>query len=351
MQILHLEAIMSHSLKPWNTFGIDRSAKTIVRAATEQQLLDAWQNAAAQRQPILILGEGSNVLFLKDYAGTVIINRIMGIEVSETPDAWHLHVGAGENWHQLVQFALNNGMPGLENLALIPGCAGSSPIQNIGAYGVELQKVCQYVDCVELATGEKLRLFAAECRFGYRDSIFKHEYQDRYAIVAVGLMLPKEWQPVLTYGDLTRLDPQTVTPRQVFDAVCHMRMTKLPDPKVNGNAGSFFKNPVVSADKAQALLAAYPNIPHYPQPDGSMKLAAGWLIDQCQLKGKVMGGAAVHSQQALVLINHNQATSEDVVELAHYVRQQVGEKFDIWLQPEVRFIGETGEVNAEETIA
>lgn len=285
---------MSHSLKPWNTFGIDRSAKTIVRAETEKQLLDAWQNAAAQRQPILILGEGSNVLFLKDYAGTVIINRIMGIEVSETPDAWHLHVGAGENWHQLVQFALNNGMPGLENLALIPGCTGSSPIQNIGAYGVELQKVCQYVDCVELATGEKLRLFAAECRFGYRDSIFKHEYQDRYAIVAVGLMLPKEWQPVLTYGDLTRLDPQTVTPRQVFDAVCHMRMTKLPDPKVNGNAGSFFKNPVVSADKAQALLAAYPNIPHYPQPDGSMKLAAGWLIDQCQLKGKVMGGAAVH---------------------------------------------------------
>lgn len=271
--------------------------------------------------------------------------------MSETSDAWHLHVGAGENWHQLVQFALNNGMPGLENLALIPGCAGSSPIQNIGAYGVELQKVCRYVDCIELVTGVKQRLSAAECRFGYRDSIFKHEYQDRYAIVAVGLTLPKAWQPVLTYGDLTRLDPQTVTSQQVFDAVCHMRMTKLPDPKVNGNAGSFFKNPVVSADKAQALLATYPGIPHYPQPDGSMKLAAGWLIDQCQLKGKVMGGAAVHSQQALVLINQHQATSEDVVELAHYVRQQVGEKFNIWLQPEVRFIGETGEVNAEETIA
>ena len=133
MQILHLEATMSHSLKPWNTFGLDRSASAIVRAETEKQLLDAWQNAVAKRQPTLILGEGSNVLFLKDYSGTVIINRIMGIEVSETPDAWHLHVGAGENWHQLVQFALNNGMPGLENLALIPGCAGSSPIQNIGA--------------------------------------------------------------------------------------------------------------------------------------------------------------------------------------------------------------------------
>lgn len=342
---------MNHSLKPWNTFGIDRMAKAIVRAENEQQLLSAWQQATAEDQPVLILGEGSNVLFLKDYAGTVIINRIMGIEVTETPDAWHLHVGAGENWHQLVQFTLDNDMPGLENLALIPGCAGSSPIQNIGAYGVELQRVCQYVDCIELATGHQQRLSASECRFGYRDSIFKHEYQDRFAIVAVGLRLTKIWDPVLTYGDLTRLDRQTVTPRQVFDAVCHMRMTKLPDPKVSGNAGSFFKNPVIDAGKGQALLAMFPNAPHYPQADGRIKLAAGWLIDQCQLKGKTIGGAAVHRQQALVLINDNQATSDDVIKLAHYVRQQVGEKFNVWLQPEVRFIGATGEVNAEEAIA
>lgn len=342
---------MNHSLKPWNTFGIDRKAKVIVRADNEQQLLSAWQRATAEDQPVLILGEGSNVLFLQDYAGTVIINRIMGIEVTETPEAWLLHVGSGENWHQLVQFTLENDMPGLENLALIPGCAGSSPIQNIGAYGVELQRVCQYVDCIELTSGRKQRLFASECRFGYRDSIFKHEYQDRYAIVAVGLRLPRTWHPVLTYGDLTRLDPQTVTPRQVFDAICHMRMTKLPDPKVNGNAGSFFKNPVISAEQSQALLAAFPNAPHYPQADGSMKLAAGWLIDQCQLKGKTIGGAAVHRQQALVLINDKDATSDDVVQLAHYVRQQVGERFNVWLQPEVRFIGTTGEVNAEETIS
>ena len=165
---------MNHSLKPWNTFGIERFAKTIVRAETEQQLLSAWQTAAAAGEPTLILGEGSNVLFLNDYAGTVILNRIMGIEVSETPEAWRLHVGAGENWHQLVQFTLQHAMPGLENLALIPGCAGSSPIQNIGAYGVELQRVCEYVDCIELETGRKQRLSAAECRFGYRDSIFKH---------------------------------------------------------------------------------------------------------------------------------------------------------------------------------
>ncbi len=252
-----------------------------------------------KNEPVLILGEGSNVLFLDDFAGTVIVNRIMGIDVEERADSWHLHVGAGENWHHLVQFTLEKGMPGLENLALIPGCAGSSPIQNIGAYGIELKHVCEYVDCIELATGTAKRLTAEQCRFGYRDSIFKHEYQDRYVIVAVGLRLSKNWQPVLTYGDLTRLDPATATPRDVFDSVCHMRMTKLPDPKVNGNAGSFFKNPVIDSEKAKVFLEGWPAAPHYPQADGSVKLAAGWLIDQCQLKGTSVGGAAVHQQQAL----------------------------------------------------
>lgn len=342
---------MNHSLKSWNTFGIDQNANEIICAENEQQLLNAWQSANALHQPVLILGEGSNVLFLDAFRGTVIVNRIKGIEVTEQLDAWLLHVGAGENWHRLVQHTLQLGMPGLENLALIPGCVGSSPIQNIGAYGVELQRVCDYVDCVELATGKSLRVSAAECRFGYRDSIFKHEYQDHFAIVAVGLRLTKQWQPVLTYGDLTRLDPATVTPQQVFDSVCHMRMTKLPDPKVNGNAGSFFKNPVVAADVAQTLLSLFPNAPHYPQPDGSVKLAAGWLIDQCQLKGTGIGGAAVHRQQALVLINADNATSDDVVQLAHLVRMKVGEKFNVWLEPEVRFIGQTGEVNAVEIIA
>ncbi|QIU91251.1 UDP-N-acetylmuramate dehydrogenase [Yokenella regensburgei] len=342
---------MNHSLKSWNTFGIDRCAQNIVCIENSQQLLQTWQQATANEQSVLILGEGSNVLFLEDYAGTVIINRIKGITVREEPDAWHLHVGAGENWHHLVQYALENNMPGLENLALIPGCAGSAPIQNIGAYGVELKSVCEYVDCVELATGEQKRLTAQACAFGYRDSIFKHEYQDRFAIVALGLRLAKTWQPVLSYGDLTRLEPQSVTPRQVFDAVCQMRTSKLPDPKVNGNAGSFFKNPVIASEQATALLASFPHVPHYPQADGSVKLAAGWLIDQCQLKGKQIGGAAVHRQQALVLINEHQATSADVVALAHYVREQVGSKFNVWLEPEVRFIGTSGEVNAVETIA
>ncbi|NUL39833.1 UDP-N-acetylmuramate dehydrogenase [Kosakonia sacchari] len=342
---------MNLSLKPWNTFGIDRQAHQIVCVENTQQLLNAWQSAVQSQQPVLVLGEGSNVLFLEDFIGTVIINRIKGIAVHEEADAWLLHVGAGENWHNLVRWTLEQGMPGLENLALIPGCVGSSPIQNIGAYGVELQRVCSYVDCMELSSGKSQRLSADTCRFGYRDSIFKHEYQDRYAITAVGLRLAKSWQPVLTYGDLTRLDPATVTPQQVFDSVCQMRTSKLPDPKVNGNAGSFFKNPVITAEQARTLLASFPHAPHYPQEDGSVKLAAGWLIDQCQLKGTSLGGAAVHHLQALVLINTGYATSEDVVRLAHFVRQSVGDKFDIWLEPEVRFIGCSGEVNAVEVIA
>ncbi|WLI76982.1 UDP-N-acetylmuramate dehydrogenase [Kosakonia sp. H02] len=342
---------MNLSLKPWNTFGIDRNANRIVCAENTQQLLEAWQSAVQKQQPVLILGEGSNVLFLEDFAGTVIVNRIKGIEVHEEADAWLLHIGAGENWHNLVQLTLDRGMPGLENLALIPGCAGSSPIQNIGAYGVELSHVCNYVDCVELSSGKPQRLPAQACRFGYRDSIFKHEYQDVYAITAVGLRLPKAWQPVLNYGDLARLDPITATPQQVFEAVCHMRTSKLPDPKINGNAGSFFKNPVVTAEQSTILLADYPSAPHYPQADGSVKLAAGWLIDQCQLKGVSVGDAAVHHLQALVLINTGKATSEDVVQLAHVVRQRVGEKFNVWLEPEVRFIGRSGEVNAVEAIA
>lgn len=342
---------MNHSLKPWNTFGIERNAHRIVCAENPQQLLTAWQEAIHSQQPVLILGEGSNVLFLDDFSGTVIINRIKGIAVHEDNEAWHIHVGAGENWHNLVQHTLAQGMPGLENLALIPGCAGSSPIQNIGAYGVELQHVFDYVECVELSSGKQQRLTAQACRFGYRDSIFKHEYQDRFAITAVGLRLAKRWQPVLTYGDLTRLDPATVTPQEVFDAVCCMRTSKLPDPKVNGNAGSFFKNPVVTAEQASALLSEFPNAPHYSQADGSVKLAAGWLIDQCQLKGTAIGGAAIHHLQALVIINTGAAISEDVVQLAKLVRQRVGEKFNVWLEPEVRFIGRSGEVSAVETIA
>lgn len=342
---------MNPSLQSFNTFGIQAYAKKITVVGSVEALIAAWNDAVMSDQPAMLVGEGSNILFLEDFAGTVIVNRIKGITITEQMDSWLLHVGAGENWHQLVETTLQQGISGLENLALIPGCVGSSPIQNIGAYGIELKQVCQYVDCIDLNTGQALRLDNPQCQFAYRDSIFKQAEYQHYAIVAVGLRLAKQWQPVLTYGALTQLDPATVTAQQVFDSVCEMRRSKLPDPKVNGNAGSFFKNPVISAEQAQALLIDYPHIPHYPQADGQVKLAAGWLIDQCQLKGHRIGGAAVHRQQALVLINEDNASSEDIVALAHYVRQQVGEKFNVWLEPEVRFIGNKQEVSALETIA
>ena len=339
------------SLKKLHTFAIETSAEKIVFAETPQDILVAWQECQQRHLPFLLLGEGSNVLFLEKFSGVIVINRIKGINITESDDAWHLHVGAGENWHSLVTCTLQQNIAGLENLALIPGCVGSSPIQNIGAYGVELKDVCEWVEVIELTTGQLTRLTAEQCQFGYRDSIFKHQLQYGHAIVRVGFKLSKHWQPVITYGDLAKLDATDVTPQQIFDAVCHMRRSKLPDPALTGNAGSFFKNPVISAKQAELLLAGFPQAPHYPQSNGEVKLAAGWLIDQCQLKGYRIGGAAVHQQQALVLINAEEASAQDVVALAHEIRMRVGKKFDVWLEPEVRFIGADGEKSAVEVIS
>ncbi|KAI5641892.1 FAD binding domain-containing protein [Phthorimaea operculella] len=338
---------MRNTLKPYNTFGLDVSVNKLVTAHSPEELLKAWQNANGTA---LILGEGSNILFLEDFKGTVILNRIMGLQVEDQKDAWLLHVSAGENWHNLVEYTLEHNMPGLENLAMIPGCAGSAPIQNIGAYGVEFKQVCQYVDCIELETGKAIRLNNEECQFGYRDSIFKHEYKNVYAITGIGLLLPKKWTPILFYGDLASIPTESITPKKVFDLICHMRLTKLPDPKVVGNAGSFFKNPIISQEAGESFLAEHPTAPKYKQGDGSVKLAAGWLIDQCGLKGYTIGGASVHDKQALVIVNQGNATSDNVVDVARFVRNTVGEKFHIWLEPEVRFIGQYGEVDALEIL-
>lgn len=339
------------SLKPYHTFSLPVYADEIVFADTPDSLVASWRHASEQGKPVLMLGEGSNVLFLADFTGTVIANRIKGIEITEDDSGWHLHIGAGVNWHHLVEYTLKQGVPGLENLALIPGCVGSAPIQNIGAYGAEFKQFCVYVDVLDLTLNQVIRLSAEQCQFGYRESIFKHEYRQGFAIIAVGLYLTKSWMPVLGYGDLAQLDPATVTPDAIFTTVCTMRRKKLPDPALMGNAGSFFKNPVVSAEQAQTILVRYPNAPHYPQPDGSVKFAAGWLIDQCHLKGHRIGGAAVHQQQALVLVNVNEATSGDIVALARYVRNKVAETFSLWLEPEVRFIASTGEVSATEVLS
>lgn len=341
----------SVSLQAFNTFGLRAKAHQIETANNKDELCTYWQNAHEQKMPTLILGGGSNVLFTEDFNGVVIRNCIAGIEITEDEQYWSVHVGAGENWHALIEFLLEKNIYGLENLALIPGNVGSAPIQNIGAYGKELKDVCAYVDIVELSTGHVHRLTNNECQFGYRDSIFKHHYQQSFAIVAVGLQLSKKWEPILTYGDLSKLSLETVTPKDVFGSVCSMRTSKLPDPTITGNAGSFFKNPIVDIRIAQHLKAEYPFCPQYVQQDG-VKLAAGWLIDQCGLKGHQIGGAAVHMKQALVLINKDGlATGKDIVNLAVYIRQKVFERFGVQLEPEVRFIGQYGEINAVDAIS
>lgn len=341
----------SVSLQAFNTFGLRAKARQIETANNKDELCSYWQNAQEQHLPTLILGGGSNVLFTEDFSGIVIRNCLLGITITEDDQHWHIHVGAGENWHELIKYLLEKDIYGLENLALIPGNVGSAPIQNIGAYGKELKDVCAYVDIIELSTGNVSRLTNKECQFGYRDSIFKHHYQQGFAIISVGLLLSKKWEPILTYGDLVKLPLETVTPNDVFESVCFMRTSKLPNPDVTGNAGSFFKNPIVDINAAQQLKSEFPFCPQYVQSNG-VKLAAGWLIDQCGLKGFQLGGASVHTKQALVLINTTgTASGEDIVKLAAYIRQKVSERFGVLLEPEVRFIGSFGEVNAVDAIS
>ncbi|OKP00705.1 UDP-N-acetylmuramate dehydrogenase [Xenorhabdus eapokensis] len=346
-----MSACQSTQLKAFNTFGISASADHIGIATSIESLLALWLEAMKKHHPVLLLGGGSNVLFTKNFKGTVILNRILGINIQESDAAWHIHVGAGENWHKLITYLFKQQIYGLENLALIPGNVGSAPIQNIGAYGVEFKHVCEYVDFVELKTGNSIRLTANECQFAYRDSIFKRQYKDGYAITAVGLRLNKKWEPILTYGALSQFSREKVTPEQIFDAVCEMRLSKLPDPALIGNAGSFFKNPIISIELAYTIKSEYPGCPQYPHDKHSVKIAAGWLIEQCQLKGYAIGGAAVHMKQALVLINKGNATGQEVIALAAYIRNKVAEKFNIFLEPEVRFIGSTGEIDAVECIS
>jgi UDP-N-acetylmuramate dehydrogenase len=327
-----------------NTFALEVYANQVETVTTVEQLLQVWKNNS-NNQPIMIIGQGSNTLFTEDFAGTIIVNRIKGLTVTESPTHWHLKVGAGEYWHDLVVNTINHNIPGLENLALIPGCVGSAPIQNIGAYGVEFQKVADYVELLDLSTGEMITV--ADGQYGYRESIFKQKYAYGYAVVSVGIKLPKQWTPVLTYGELRNFDPQHVTPKMIFDKVCEIRRSKLPDPNVLGNGGSFFKNPVVDKNVADKLLEKYPTMPIYPQTNNQTKLAAGWLIDQCGLKGYQIGGAAVHHQQALVLVNKDNATAQDVVALARYIIDSVLQKFSVHLSPEIRFMGATGEIDVD----
>ncbi|ENY70363.1 UDP-N-acetylpyruvoylglucosamine reductase [Aeromonas diversa CDC 2478-85] len=337
------------SLRELTTLGLPASARWVVTLEAVDDLLPVRDDPRWVGLPRLVLGGGSNVLFTCDFDGVVVLNRLRGIEVRDEGESWLLHVAAGENWHELVRYTLEQGMAGLENLALIPGCVGAAPVQNIGAYGVELARFCAYVDTLRWHDGQAERIAAADCRFGYRDSLFKHDYQESHLITAVGLRLPKHWQPVLSYGPLAALGEQA-TPQAVFDIVCATRMAKLPDPAVLGNAGSFFKNPVVPQALAERLKAVHPAMPLYPAGEGQAKLAAGWLIDQCGLKGFAIGQAAVHQEQALVLVNRGGASARDLLTLAAHVRDSVAARFGVELEHEVRFMGARGETFLREVM-
>jgi UDP-N-acetylmuramate dehydrogenase len=338
------------ALQPFNSFGIAARAQRFVRLRSEADLtgLMASPDWAA---PVFVLGGGSNLVITGDIKALVLKVDIPGRRlVEETARGWVVEAGAGENWHRFVAWTLEQGWPGLENLALIPGSVGASPVQNIGAYGVELQDRFHSLDAIDLQTGRAFTLDAAQCGFGYRDSVFKHAPTDarsfglagRALITRVRFLLPKPWKPVLGYLDLERKMAETgihaPDARQIFDWVVAIRRAKLPDPAVIGNAGSFFKNPTVTPEQCADIIARDPKVVHYPMPDGSIKLAAGWLIDACGWKGKSVGNAAVYEKQALVLVNRggpsHPCTGGEVMTLAKAIQTSVYERFGIRLEPE-----------------
>ncbi|MCE0493514.1 UDP-N-acetylmuramate dehydrogenase [Vibrio salinus] len=337
-----MQIYYNSSLKPFHTFSINQTADVIIEVFSVEEVKDVFRNDKWRGLPKLVLGKGSNVLFTEHYRGVVIINRIMGINVREDDSFYYLNVAGGEDWPLLVEHTVKKGIAGLENLAMIPGCVGSAPVQNIGAYGLEFKDICEYVEYVNTETQDMVQLSARECQFGYRDSVFKHSLKTKAFVTSVGLKVSKRYVPLLDYGPLRSLASDSSC-QKIFDVICKVRSEKLPDPIVSGNAGSFFKNPVVTSDRFDLLRQQYPDIVHYHTSNG-MKLAAGWLIEQCGLKGLCIGGAKVHPKQALVLVNENNATSADVINLALHVRSQVYERYGVMLEHEVRFMGETGEV-------
>jgi UDP-N-acetylmuramate dehydrogenase len=327
------------SLKPYNSFGLPAVAQTLVRIASDADVRRVVDHPQLGRSPKFVLGGGSNIILTRDMPQVVLRVEVMGRRlVEERADAWIVEAGAGENWHDFVAWTLAQGHPGLENMALIPGTVGASPVQNIGAYGIELKDRFESLDAVDLVTGRTVTLGSELCAFGYRDSEFKRSLAGRVVITRVRFRLPKPWQPVLGYLEIERKMTETgfftPSPQQVFDWICAIRRAKLPDPATVGNAGSFFKNPVVTPEQCRDIIGRDPEIVHYPMPDGSMKLAAGWMIDACGWKGKTVGRAGVYEKQALVLVNRGGAIGSEVMTLALAIQESVYGRFGIRLEHE-----------------
>jgi len=339
-----LDIARQASLRALNTFGLPAVAHTLVTIQGDADVRRVLDHPTLGRAPKLVLGGGSNLVLTRDPDAVVLRVAVPGRRLlAEQQDAWIVEFGAGETWHDAVAWTLDQGLPGLENLALIPGTVGAAPVQNIGAYGLELADRFHSLDAVDLVTGRSVTLDAARCQFGYRHSVFKHPAAEgglagKSVITRVRLRLPRPWQPVLGYLDIERRMAETghhaPDARTLFDWVCAIRRAKLPDWRTLGNAGSFFKNPVVSAEQCRDIIGRDPHIVHYPLADGRFKLAAGWLIDACGWKGKRVGNAGVYERQALVLVNCGGATGAEVMTLARAIQESVYGRFGIRLEPE-----------------
>ena len=338
---MHIESGVS--LRPYNSFGLPAVAHTLVRIASDADVRRVVDHPTLGRAPKFVLGGGSNIVLTHDMPQVVLKVEVRGLRlVEQRDDAWIVEAGAGESWHELVMWSLEQGFPGLENLALIPGTVGASPVQNIGAYGIELKDRFESLDAVDLRTGLTVTLGREICEFGYRDSVFKRSLAGLMVITRVRFRLPRPWQPVLGYLELERKlaelrlsDPAAEpTALQVAHWVIDVRQAKLPDPAVIGNAGSFFKNPVVTSEQCRDIIGRDPEIVHYPMPDGSVKLAAGWMIDACGWKGKSVGEAAVYEKHSLVLVNRGSAIGSEVMTLARAIQESVYGRFGIRLETE-----------------
>lgn len=328
------------SLKNYNTFGIDVRAAAMASFSSTEELIKILKDDFVRESPKLILGGGSNILFTGDFDGIVLKNNIPGIVITE--DLQHevlVTAGAGVKWHALVCFCIEKGFGGIENLSLIPGNTGAAPIQNIGAYGVELKDTFHSLNAVDIETAEVISFTNEQCKFGYRDSIFKKELKGKVAITEVTLKLSKNPVLKLSYGaieqELKNMGITSPDVKAVSDAVCAIRQSKLPDPEEIGNAGSFFKNPEISAEVLMQLQKDFPGVVSYPLANGNVKLAAGWLIEQCGWKGKVVGNTGSHKNQALVLVNYGNASGNEIWELAIKIKESVQQQFHVDIEPEV----------------
>lgn len=332
----------SISLKPYNTFGIPVNARYFAEIVNERDLVQLLNSGLAREQKLLVLGGGSNILFTEDFNGLVIKISIPGIKSIEDGNHVIVTSGAGVVWNDLVHYCVRRGFGGIENLSLIPGTVGASPIQNIGAYGVELKDVFESCVAYEIATGSAKVFTYKDCQFGYRDSIFKNELKNQYIITSVSLRLNKIPNVNIQYGaikdELANRNISSPTISDVSAVVSDIRVSKLPDPSTIGNAGSFFKNPIIDQAQFDPILKQFPEIVHYPAPNGKVKLAAGWLIEQCGFKGIISGETGTWRNQALVLVNHGHATGQEVYSFSEQIVVAVDAKFHVKLEREVNIL-------------